>query len=137
MKVEDRTTVSPEQPHSIVPARLKQRRDFLYVAGGRKGHSALFTVQARARTDADDGPRVGLTVTKKVGSAVERNRIKRRLRETLRLAEGLHLAPSHDYVIVARRPLLSVPFREIGRGLRMTVAKTRDGGRAKDRVPRS
>lgn len=137
MKGEDRMADSPVRSNPVVPARLKKRRDFLYAAGGRKGHSALFTVQARARTDADDGPRVGLTVTKKVGNAVERNRIKRRLRETLRLAGGLHLTLSHDYVIVARRPLLSVPFCEIGRGLRMTVAKTRDGGRTKDRVPRS
>ena len=137
MEGEGRMTDSPYEPNPGVPARLKKRRDFLYAGGGRKGHSALFTVQARARTDAVDGPRVGLTVTKKVGNAVERNRIKRRLRETLRLAEGLHLVPTHDYVIVARRPLLSVPFREIGRGLRMTVAKARDGGRAKDRASRS
>lgn len=106
-----------------VPARLKKRRDFLHTAGGRKGHSALLTVQARARLEPVDGPRVGLTVTKKVGNAVERNRIKRRLREALRLGSGLPFAPAHDYVIVARRPLLSVPFAEIGSGLRYTLAK--------------
>ena len=110
-------------PNATPPARLKARRDFLYVAGGRKGHSGLFTVQARPQAEPMAGPRVGLTVTKKVGNAVERNRIKRRLREALRTGAELGLGPSNDYVIVARRPLLSVPFAEIAAGLRKTAAK--------------
>lgn len=105
------------------PSRLKQRRDFLYVAGGRKGHSGLFTVQARSQAEPSGGPRVGLTVTKKVGNAVERNRIKRRLREALRVGPLAGLLPTYDYVIVARRPLLSVDFADIGSGLRRTAAK--------------
>jgi ribonuclease P protein component len=136
MVEENRMVVSPSELKPVVPARLKKRPDFLYVAGGRKSHSALFTIQGRARAEPDGVPRVGLTVTKKVGNAVERNRIKRRLREALRLGRDLQLASSHDYVIVARRPLLSVPFREIGKALRMSVAK-QDGGRSKNRAPRS
>ena len=127
----------PVRIEVAVPARLKKRRDFLHAAGGRKGHSSLFTVQARAQPEAAGVPRVGLTVTKKVGNAVERNRIKRRLREALRLDDRLRLAPAHDYVIVARRPLLSVPFHEIGRGLRTAVAKVHGDVRPKDRPQRS
>jgi ribonuclease P protein component len=61
--------------------RLRQRADFLAVANGPRMNSAAFVVQSRARDDA--GPvRVGFTVTKKVGTATERNRVRRRRRST-------------------------------------------------------
>lgn len=105
------------------PTRLRKRSQFLRVAGGRKAHVALFTLQMRRRDD-DPGPaRVGLTVTKKVGGAVERNRIRRRLRETLRAGVDLTFPPQHDIVIVARRELLWVPFPVIATSLAAAVAK--------------
>ena len=60
--------------------RLKRRADFLAARDGARAPAGAFFVQARDRHDAA-GPRVGFTVTKKTGSAVERNRIRRRLRE--------------------------------------------------------
>jgi ribonuclease P protein component len=55
--------------------RLRQRADFLAVADGPRMNSAAFVVQSRAR--GDDGPvRIGFTVTKKVGTATERNRVR-------------------------------------------------------------
>lgn len=106
------------------PIRLKKRPAFLRAAGGRKVHAALFTVQGIARPDREAGEaRVGFTVTKKVGGAVERNRIKRRLREAVRIAPDLELQPTHDYVIVARRAALEVPFATLTSGLVAAVAK--------------
>ncbi len=59
----------------------------------------------------DDGePRCGITVTKRVGNAVERNRIRRRIREAVRLHAGRDMQPGCDYVIVARRDVLDAPF---------------------------
>ena len=59
--------------------RLRQRADFLAVASGARINRAAFLLQSRRRDD--DGPiRVGFTVTKKNGTATERNRIRRRLR---------------------------------------------------------
>lgn len=54
--------------------------------------------------------RFGFTVTKKVGNAVERNRIRRRLREVVRLAAGTRTRAGHDYVLVGRRAALKLPF---------------------------
>jgi ribonuclease P protein component len=64
--------------------RLIKRRDFLAAASGRRFHSERMTVQGRLRDDGITGMRVGFTLTKRVGNAVERNRIKRRLRAAIR-----------------------------------------------------
>ncbi len=64
--------------------RLIKRSDFLAAASGRRFHSERMTVQGRLRDDENPGMRVGFTLTKRVGNAVERNRIKRRLRAAVR-----------------------------------------------------
>jgi ribonuclease P protein component len=92
--------------------RLKQRADFLAAAGGVKVPVATFVLQSRNRQDP--GPtRIGFTVSRKVGNAVERNRVRRRLRELVRLTSGDALRPGHDYVLVGRRAALSVPFSSL------------------------
>ncbi len=92
--------------------RLKKRRQFLTVAKGRRVHTGLFSLQAIDR--GDDAPaRAGFTVTKKVGHATERNRVRRRLKEALRLAGGVLEKPGHDYVIVGRREVLGARFSEV------------------------
>src|SRR6476469_1121980 len=88
---------------------LRQRADFLAVANGPRVSSAAFVVQSRRRDD--DGPvRVGFTVTKKNGTATERNRIRRRLREVVKLLDVVSLRPHSDYVVVGRRAALSRDF---------------------------
>ncbi|HWU86578.1 MAG TPA: ribonuclease P protein component [Kofleriaceae bacterium] len=65
--------------------RLRERVDYLAVqAGGEKLHGRHVLGIARRRTDPQLAGRLGLTVTRKVGNAVVRNRIKRLLREWLR-----------------------------------------------------
>ena len=89
--------------------RLRQRADFLAVADGARVNSPAFTLQGRRREDL--GPvRVGFTVSKKNGNAPERNRIRRRLREVVRLSDSMALRPHHDYVLVGRRAALSRDF---------------------------
>jgi ribonuclease P protein component len=89
--------------------RLVRRADFLAAAAGRRAGAPTFTLQARARAD-ETSPRVGLTVTKRAGTAVERNRIKRRLRAALRETVPMAGRPGFDYVILARRETISRPF---------------------------
>ncbi|MEJ2434689.1 MAG: ribonuclease P protein component [Pseudolabrys sp.] len=89
--------------------RLRQRAVFLAAAAGRKVSAPAFLLQARRR--ADEGPvRFGFTVSKKVGNAVERNRVRRRLREVVRLAAGKRTRAGHDYVLIGRRAALKLPF---------------------------
>ena len=92
--------------------RLRQRADFLAAAAaGTKAPNSTFVLQMRRR---EDGPvRVGYTVTKRVGDAVERNRIRRRLREVVRLSPASHMRPGHDYVLIGRRAALDAPFERI------------------------
>ena len=89
--------------------RLKHRADFLAAARGAKVPGGAFVLQARARGD-DKPARFGFTVSKKVGSAVERNRVRRRLREVVRRHAALAALAGHDYVLIGRRAALSMRF---------------------------
>jgi ribonuclease P protein component len=97
--------------------RLKQRADFLAAATGTKVPAAAFVLQLRKR--ADEGPvRFGFTVSKKVGNAVERNRVRRRLKEIVRLSDptpiqGASYFAGHDYVLIGRRAALTLPFERM------------------------
>jgi ribonuclease P protein component len=89
--------------------RLRQRADFLAVAKGPRMNSAGFVLQTLSRDD--DGPiRFGFTVSKKVGTATERNRVRRRLRELVKRLDAIPLRPHSDYVLVGRRAALSRDF---------------------------
>ncbi len=76
--------------------------------------SGTFVLQARSRGD-QGAVRIGFTVSKQVGNAVERNRVRRRLREVVSVsATGAgELCPGHDYVLIGRRAALAAPFGEM------------------------
>ena len=102
--------------------RLRQRADFLAAASGAKVPTAAFVLQARPRGD-DGAVRVGFTVSRKVGTAVERNRVRRRLREIVRLSGGL--SAGHDYVLIGRRAALSLPFERISEDFKGALRRLR------------
>jgi ribonuclease P protein component len=82
--------------------RLSRSADFERVyREGRSHASRHLVVYAFPRAQADGGPRLGVSVGRKLGGAVERNRVKRLLREAFWAAEPT-LSPGHDFVIVAR-----------------------------------
>lgn len=99
-------------PDNPALATLKTRADFLRVAQGRKAHKTGLLLQMRARAlDQDPAIGVGITVSRKVGNAVSRNRAKRRLRAVARLVLVKAGKPGHDYVLVGRRETVDRPFR--------------------------
>jgi ribonuclease P protein component len=102
--------------------RLRQRADFLAVADGARANSAAFVLQRRLRDD--DGPiRIGFTVTKKNGTATERNRIRRRLRELVKLLDVISMRPHSDYVLVGRRAALNRDFATMLDDLRSALTR--------------
>jgi ribonuclease P protein component len=112
--------------------RLRKRSEFLAVQRGNKCRGPFFLLETRVRGD-NNPPRVGFTVTRNQGNAVERNRIKRKLREAIRSGPARDMRAGKDYVIVGRREVLNVPFDrlkfELARRIRDeagTGAKTSD-----------
>ena len=100
--------------------RLTKRAQFLNAARGTRAVRTGFSLQAIAVETAVPG--LGLTVTKKTGNSPERNRIKRRLRAAARTC-GTSFQPQHDYVLVARREALSLPFAKVVADLCSAIAK--------------
>ena len=81
--------------------RLRQRADYVAVqSNGKKLHGRHVLAIARQRSNPQLAGRLGLTVTKKVGNAVVRNRIKRLLREWMRLNGWV--PTGWDMVLVAK-----------------------------------
>lgn len=100
--------------------RILKRADFLAAAKAARAHAPLFSLQARDRGDQGD-LRLGLTITKKVGNAVERNRIRRRLRAAARAVLPQAGKDGFDYVVVARRAALTAGFSDLASGLENTI----------------
>jgi ribonuclease P protein component len=88
------------------PDRIRRRPEFERIYGaGAKVHGRLMTVFVMPNGTAT--PRLGVAATRKLGSAVERNRAKRRARELFRRRKNIG---GLDIVIVPRREMLDAPF---------------------------
>jgi ribonuclease P protein component len=118
----------PERPEAVL-TRLKKRSEFLEVQKGRRINTGLFVVQTLVRPGAE-GCRVGFTVSKRVSpSSVIRNRIRRRLKEAVRLEEdnfsvtAPFFATPADFVLVARFGALTAPFVTIRAELTKALLK--------------
>ena len=112
---------------------LLKHADFqrVYQGGGRQFTGNMTVFYLRRPSDADsvsDGPRVGFTIGKVLGGSVERNRIRRRMREAVRRSWRVCDAPV-DVVFNPRKSVLSLPFAklvdEVERGLRLAVQRAR------------
>ena len=92
--------------------RLLSRKEYLAVAKGRRLGRPSFLLQALERS-AEGPPRFGFTVTRKIGNAVVRNRVRRRLKEAVRLIGRSAARPGTDYVLVGRPAALDRSFDRI------------------------
>jgi ribonuclease P protein component len=97
----------------------------LWVRGGRRWSAAAFVLEARPRREVpSEGPaRFGYTVSKKVGGAVQRNRIKRRLRALTAALEPEQARPGFDYVLIARTGAVDRPFADLKSDLDQALAR--------------
>ena len=95
---------------------LKKRPEFLSVRGGTRASVTSFLMEAKRRPEGHKalaGPRFGFTVTKKLGGAVVRNRIRRRIKSAIAEVSAEGARDGFDYVIVARAAALERPYQEI------------------------
>ena len=107
-------------------ATLKTRAEYLRVRKGGRCATAAFVLEAKARdgsTQAGEGPRFGFTVTRHIGKAVERNRIRRRLKAAVRDAAPNHASGEFDYVLIARRAALTSQFAALVGELARALAR--------------
>jgi len=111
--------------------RLSRSAEFERVYRHGRSKSNRFLVlyafpRAEGQADDDgDGPRLGLSVSRRVGGAVDRSRVKRVLREAF-WAESGRLPEGSDYVVVARPEARELAEREGMAGIRRALAELVD-----------
>jgi ribonuclease P protein component len=120
---------------------MKRRADFLRAARGIRKSTGSLTLEVCPTPEELLRPgalRFGVTASRKVGGAVERNRAKRRLRAAARAVLPLSGTPGTDYVIVARRDTLTKAFdglvADLARAVSLAGATGRAPGKSGDRV---
>jgi ribonuclease P protein component len=107
--------------------RLSRSAEFerVYRQGRSKGNRFLVLYAFPREDAAEDGPRLGLSVGRRVGGAVDRTRVKRVLREAF-WEEAARLPVGSDYVVVARPEALALAEREGTAGVRSALAELVD-----------
>lgn len=83
----------------------------------------LQTLKREKESTNDKRIRVGFTTSKKVGNAVERNRVRRRLREVARLYLPELAKEGYDYVLIGRTACLTYPFLKLVDDFKETLAQ--------------
>ena len=108
--------------------RLKKRKEFVRVARkGRKWAVPGLVLQSfnrhNAPANAPIGARVGFTVTKKIGTAVKRNRVRRRLKAAAAAVMPSNAEKNTDYVLIGRAGTLKRPFEFLVKDLKLAMQK--------------
>ena len=106
-------------------ATLKCRKEFQAVRKGSRWSTRAFVLEGCQRTAAPGPaqPRFGFTVARAVGGAVERNRVRRRLKAAVRSVQKTHARGDFDYVVIARRAVLEAKFADLVRELNKALDK--------------
>jgi ribonuclease P protein component len=120
---------------AVSVATLTRRADFLAANAGKRAPMPGFVLLVRERADGDPAMRVGFTVTKKIGNAVVRNRMKRRLRALAREFLPTRGIAGADHVI-GREGGIERPFADLQAELVKALGRIASGQSAPARPPR-
>jgi len=107
-------------------ATITARADFLAANKGRRQPMPGFVLLVRPRGDGDPARRIGITVTKKIGGAVVRNRMKRRFRALARELLPDHGVIGADHVLIGRAGGVERDFDQLRAELRKALRKLAD-----------
>jgi ribonuclease P protein component len=104
------------------PFRLKKRKDFRKVfRAGTSVANRQFVLYTFKRMD-EDVPRLGISISRKIGKAVVRNRIKRLIKEIVR--HWMHqIQPQTDLVLIVRNPVAGLKYNEMESSLRHVMKR--------------
>jgi ribonuclease P protein component len=153
LRMSDEADLSAEQPGACAPARLPrpdgyagrpqrdpcasrtrpqqavglnkltERKDFLAANAGKRAPMPGFVLLVRVRDDGLPAMRLGITVTKKIGNAVVRNRMKRRFRALAREVLPEAGVPGADHVLIGRQGGVERGFEDLRSELSKALAK--------------
>ncbi len=102
--------------------RLTKREDFNKVYRyGKSTANQQFAVYYLARPDQETF-RLGVSVSKKIGNAVVRNRLRRMMKEIVRLNAD-SIASNFDFVVIARKPVAGMEYADMERSLKHVLKK--------------
>ncbi len=127
--------MTTEPTNKKTAGRLKSRPQFLAVRKGETRRGRTFLLEVLDRHQPDEAPRVGFTVTKKHGNAVERNRMRRRLKAAVGHSAAIAMKDGHDYVIVARREVLTANFADLEAALSQRIESRPRHGTPRNSAP--
>ncbi len=104
---------------------MTDRPDYLAANAGRRVPMPGFVLLVHPRDHRDGAMRIGITVTKKIGNAVVRNRIKRRFRALAREILPEHGWAGADHVLIGREAALTAEWTALREQLAKALAKSR------------
>jgi len=107
------------------PYVMRKRADFLAANRGLRVARPGFVLLAHP--NGGQGKRYGITVTKKIGNAVVRNRMKRRFRELLRAALPAEGIDDHDHVLIGREGGIERDFDKLREELSVALVRAASG----------
>jgi ribonuclease P protein component len=129
------TDVTGAPETSGAPVMLRLRSDFLAANGGLRVGTPAFVLLVKPRGDGSTQTRIGYTVTKKIGNAVARNRIKRRFRALVHQVLGDHGLAGADHVLIGRGEAMTRDFAAMQADLVRALERVREGKASTDRRP--
>lgn len=106
---------------------MSRRADFLAANRGQRAPMPGFVLLVHDRRDGDPTPRIGITVTKKIGGAVIRNRMKRRFRALVREILSVHAIAGADHVIIGREGGVERDYATLGVELEKALHRIASG----------
>ncbi|MBL4858286.1 MAG: ribonuclease P protein component, partial [Erythrobacter sp.] len=112
---------------------IRKRSDFLAANSGLRNAKPGFVLLTRP--NEGKGKRYGITVTKKIGNAVVRNRMKRRFRELLWAALPEAGLPDHDHILIGRETGVERNFAKLEDELQAALARAARGEGDRARRP--
>lgn len=116
---------------------LKKRAEFLRVKGGPRAATPTLVVETRPRPEGDpEAPRVGFTVSKKIGNAVVRNRVRRRLRAAVSALDRSQMRSGYDYVVIARTGAADRTYKDLKAELEQALQRVHQPGGRGSRSPK-